>query len=111
MGQPLAWCLTVCLRGKKIDLDAVQVQMDRRAPGLTAGSTPRCEADRPQFLSGLLDGKLTGAPLCAVIENTNVKSHDYANILHLPRPSHADYTGSVRYGGWKNTGSSSALTC
>ena len=73
--------------------------MDRRAPGLTAGSTPRCEADRPQFLSGLLDGKLTGAPLCAVIENTNVKSHDYANILHLPRPSHADYTGSVRYGG------------
>ena len=85
--------------GEKIDLDAVQVQMDRRAPGLTAGSTPRCEADRPQFLSGLLDGKLTGAPLCAVIENTNVKSHDYANILHLPRPSHADYTGSVRYGG------------
>ena len=36
--------------GEKIDLDAVQVQMDRRAPGLTAGSTPRCEADRPQFL-------------------------------------------------------------
>ena len=69
--------------GEKIDLDAVQVQMDRRAPGLTAGSTPRCEADRPQFLSGLLDGKLTGAPLCAVIENTNVKSHDYANICLL----------------------------
>lgn len=85
--------------GEAIDLDAVQVQMERRAPGLTAGSTPRREADLPHFVSGMLDGKLTGAPLCAVIENTNVKSHDYTNILHLPRPSHADYTGSVRYGG------------
>lgn len=85
--------------GERIDLDAVQVQMNRRAPGLTAGSTPRIEADMPHFVSGMLDEKLTGAPLCAVIENTNVKSHDYANILRLPRPSHADYTGSVRYGG------------
>lgn len=85
--------------GEKIDLRAVETQMARRAPGLTAGSTPRREADLPRFLSGMLEGTLTGAPLCAVIENTNVKSHDYQNILHLPRPSHADYTGSVRYGG------------
>lgn len=88
--------------GEPIDLDAVQVQMARRAPGLTAGSTPRAEADVPHVISGMLDGKLTGAPVCAVIENTNVKSHDYANILRLPRPSHADYTGSVRYGGYND---------
>lgn len=85
--------------GEAIDLAAIKTQMARRAPGLTAGSTPRREADLPHFLSGMLGGKLTGAPLCAVVENTNVKSHDYENILQLPRPSHADYTGSVRYGG------------
>lgn len=98
-GQAIGMVLDGLPAGEEIDSDAIVVQMARRAPGLTPGATPRCEADLPRFLSGLLDGRLTGAPLCAVIENTNVKSHDYANILRLPRPSHADYTGSVRYGG------------
>lgn len=82
---------------EKIDLDAVRVQMARRAPGKDKTGTTRVEADEPQILSGLLDGVTTGAPLAAVIANTNTRSKDYSNLKMHPRPGHADYTASVRY--------------
>ena len=71
--------------------------MARRAPGRDKSSTPRKESDTPHILSGLLDGVLTGAPLAAVIENTNTRSKDYSELKVHPRPGHADYTASVRY--------------
>lgn len=73
----------------------------RRAPG-GALSTPRSEADTPRFLSGLVDGVTCGAPLCAVIENTNTRSSDYADLRDLPRPSHADYPAAVKYHGFED---------
>lgn len=85
--------------GEKIDEDEILLQMSRRAPGNQTGSTPRAEKDIPIFESGILNGVLTGAPLCALIQNTNTKSSDYNNILTCPRPSHADYTGKIRYNG------------
>lgn len=85
--------------GEKIDLDAVYLQMARRAPGKDKAATPRLEKDIPRILSGMLDGVTTGAPLCAVIENTNTRSGDYGNVMSSPRPGHADYTGFMRYGG------------
>ena len=88
--------------GEAIDMDAVLRQMARRAPGRDRSSTPRKEADTPRILSGFLDGKTTGAPLCAVIENTNTRSADYKNIELLPRPGHSDYPGFVRYGGFND---------
>lgn len=88
--------------GETIDLDALLLQMARRAPGRDKAATPRSEADTPEFLSGLLNGTTTGAPLCAVIRNTNTRSQDYGNVLTCPRPSHADYTGYVRYGGFND---------
>lgn len=85
--------------GIKIDMEALQEFMDRRAPGKSKYSTPRKEADRPEFLSGLVDDVTCGAPLCAVIRNTNTRSGDYDNIRDIPRPGHADYTAHVKYGG------------
>lgn len=60
--------------GETVDMDAVLVQMARRAPGQDKTATTRRESDTPQILSGLLDGVLTGAPLCAVIQNTSQHS-------------------------------------
>ncbi len=83
--------------GIKIDFDKVLVQMARRAPGKDRTATPRKESDLPKILSGMLGDTLTGAPLCAVIENTNTRSGDYGNILSCPRPGHSDYTAFVKY--------------
>lgn len=85
--------------GVKIDMDRVLVQMARRAPGKDKTATPRLEKDFPNVLSGMLDNTLTGAPLCAVIENTNTRSGDYSNLLSCPRPGHSDYAAFVKYNG------------
>ena len=85
--------------GESVDLEELRRFLQRRAPGQNDYSTPRKEADVPEFLSGLAEGKTCGAPLCAVIRNTNTRSGDYANLRDLPRPGHADYTAQVKYGG------------
>ena len=85
--------------GEEIDLEAVQKFMERRAPGRNAYSTPRKEADLPRVVSGLFEGKTCGAPICAVIENTNTRSKDYDKLKDLPRPGHADFTAWVKYKG------------
>lgn len=85
--------------GVKIDMDGVLTQMSRRAPGKDRTATPRKESDLPKVLSGMLGDTLTGAPLCAVIENTNTRSGDYGNLLSCPRPGHSDYTAFVKYNG------------
>lgn len=85
--------------GEEIDLEAVRKFMERRAPGRNAYSTPRKEADLPRVVSGLFEGKTSGAPICAVIENTNTRSKDYDKLKDLPRPGHADFTAWVKYKG------------
>lgn len=88
--------------GEKIDMDEVYRQMARRAPGNDKTATPRKEADKPEILSGMLDGVTTGAPLAAVIYNTNTRSADYGNIMNAPRPGHSDYTAYLRYDGYND---------
>lgn len=85
--------------GVSIDTDAVLLQMARRAPGRDKTATPRRESDLPKILSGMPGNTLTGAPLCAVIENTNTRSQDYGNLMTKPRPGHSDYTAYVKYKG------------
>ena len=80
-------------------MDFIRSEMARRAPGTSPMSTARREADEPHILSGVFEGKTTGTPLCAVIENTDTRSRDYAKLKDLPRPGHADYAGHVRYEG------------
>ena len=88
--------------GERLDFDEIQFQMNRRAPGNDSTSTPRKEEDMPEVCSGILNDITTGAPLCAVIENTNTRSVDYDKLQRLPRPGHADYTGAVRYNGYND---------
>lgn len=85
--------------GLDLDMDFIASELARRAPGQSPLSTARKEADRVKILSGVYEGKTTGTPLCAVIENTDTRSGDYQNLSNTPRPGHADYTGGVRYGG------------
>ena len=88
--------------GESIDMEKLQRFMSRRAPGGSDYVTKRLEADEPVILSGLLDGVTCGAPLCAVIENKDVRSKDYDKIRDIPRPSHADYPAYVKYEGFND---------
>lgn len=88
--------------GLPVDFQQLQLFLNRRAPGQQAWSTSRQEADRPDFLAGIVDGFTCGAPIAAVIPNTNVRSDDYANLKVCPRPGHADYTAQIKYGGFQD---------
>ena len=83
--------------GLEIDMDKLQAFMARRAPG-GKYSTSRKEADMPEFIAGLAEGKTCGAPLTAIIRNTNTRSSDYEYMRNIPRPGHADYCAMVKYG-------------
>ena len=73
----------------------------RRRSG-AKGTTPRVEADEPHILSGVFEGHTTGAPLTIVFKNTNTRSQDYAKLIDVPRPGHADFTANVKYGGFQD---------
>lgn len=88
--------------GISIDMEELQRFMNRRAPGQSKYTTPRKEADRPEFLSGLVGNMTCGAPLSAIIRNTNTRSGDYDNIRDIPRPGHADFTAHLKYGGYED---------
>lgn len=83
--------------GFEIDMEKLTAFLARRAPG-GRYATSRKEADAPEFISGLAKGKTCGAPLTAIIKNTNTRSSDYEYMRHIPRPGHADYTAMVKYG-------------
>ena len=80
------------------DMEKLSAFLGRRAPGNGPFSTPRKEADAPEFIAGLVDGVTCGAPVTAVIHNTNTRSGDYEELRRIPRPGHADYAAWVKYG-------------
>lgn len=84
--------------GVRIDVERLGAFMERRAPGRNAFSTQRKEPDKVEFLSGILNNMTTGAPICAVIRNTNTRSKDYDMLKDVPRPSHADFAAFCKYG-------------
>lgn len=88
--------------GIKIDFDKLEAFTSRRTPGKNAYSTARKEADKPEFVSGLREGVTCGAPLTVIIRNTDTRSNDYSELKILPRPGHADFTASVKYGGYQD---------
>ena len=88
--------------GEYIDMDKIHQFMTRRAPKKDGTTTPRSEKDLPEVLSGVLNNRTTGTPLCAMIQNTDTRSKDYSNLAKLPRPGHADYTGAMRYQGFND---------
>ncbi len=80
------------------DMQALAAFLARRAPGSGKYVTTRKEADAPEFIAGLVDGHTCGAPVTAVIRNTNTRSGDYEDLRRVPRPGHADYTAFAKYG-------------
>lgn len=88
--------------GQKIDMEKLNAFLARRAPGNAAFATTRKEADAPEFLSGLVEDTTCGAPLTAIIRNTNTRSSDYENLKTLPRPAHADFTAQMKFGGYQD---------
>ena len=84
--------------GFAIDLERLQAFLRRRAPGNSSLTTSRKEADAPKFISGLVGNVTCGAPITAIIENTNTRSGDYENLRDCPRPGHADYPAQMKYG-------------
>ena len=102
-GEGIGCVLDGVPAGIEIDMDELCAFLSRRAPGvrreLGAITTSRGEPDIPRFLSGICDGRTTGSPIAAVIENTNTRSNDYKGFTSTPRPGHADFTAAIKYGG------------
>ncbi len=94
-GEAVGVVLTGVPAGLELDLDALQAELSRRAPGSSPLSTARQEKDAVRLLSGFFEGKTTGTPLTMLIENTDQHSNDYTSIRYTPRPSHGDYAGFV----------------
>lgn len=83
--------------GIAIDQEQLQAFLDRRAPGRDETATKRREADTAHIIAGVVDGHTTGAPIAAIIENTNTRSKDYSELRRKPRPGHADFPARVKY--------------
>lgn len=98
-GGGIGMILDGVIPGIRLDMEEIRRQMARRAPG-GALSTARKEADEVEFLSGIVDGVTCGSPICGIIRNTNTRSKDYSRTKDWMRPSHADYTAWVKYGGF-----------
>lgn len=103
-----------CPPGLELSEADLQVDLDRRKPGMSRHVTQRKESDRVRIYSGVFEGVTTGTPIGLVIENEDQKSKDYSNIKELFRPGHADYTYHQKYGirDYRGGGRSSAReTC
>jgi chorismate synthase len=97
-GEALGGIIDGCPPNITLDFQAIQTEMERRKPGQSAIVTQRKEDDEVQFLSGIFEGKTTGAPIGFTIPNQNKKSEDYTHIKDSYRPSHADYVYDKKYG-------------
>lgn len=87
--------------GIALDVEDFEGDLARRRGG-APGTTPRKESDVPDIVSGIYNGRTTGAPLTLLFHNSNTRSGDYANLTEHPRPSHADWAAAQKFGGWND---------
>lgn len=97
-GAGLGVVVDGCPAGVSLCEADIQAFLDRRKPGETKYATPRREGDAVTILSGVFEGKTTGAPISMMVSNTSQKSKDYSEIAGVYRPGHADYTFDAKYG-------------
>ncbi len=97
-GAGIGGIIDGCPPGLELDIAFIQSELDRRRPGQSRVTTPRVEGDKVEFLSGVFEGKTTGAPIGFLVKNQNQQSSDYDNLKEVFRPSHADYTYQQKYG-------------
>jgi len=90
-----------CPAGLPLSVDDFTTDIDRRKAG-AKGTTPRKEADLPRIMNGVFNGKTTGAPITILFDNTNTRSGDYEKQRAVPRPGHADFVASRKYGGFED---------
>ena len=97
-GAAIGGIVDGCPPGLSLRAEDLQIDLDRRKPGTSRHVTQRQEADAVEILSGVFEGKTTGAPIGLLIRNTDQRSQDYSKIMDTFRPGHADYTYAQKYG-------------
>ena len=97
-GEMLGVVIDGCPAGLEISVEEIQKDLDRRKPGQSKITTQRKEGDEVKIVSGVFEGKTTGMPIAAIIQNEDQRSKDYTHIAQQYRPSHADYTYQQKYG-------------
>jgi chorismate synthase len=109
-GAAIGVVIDGCPAGLAITTEEIQTELDRRRPGQSHITTQRKETDTVEVLSGIFEGKTTGAPIALVIKNEDQRSKDYGHLKDTFRPSHADFTYAEKYGNrdYRGGGRSSA---
>ena len=97
-GTAIGGIVDGCPAGLSLDVKVIQKELDRRKPGQSSITTTRKESDTVQILSGVFEGKTTGAPIGFMIPNEDQRSKDYSNLKEVYRPSHSDFTYDSKYG-------------
>ena len=97
-GECVGLTIDGCPAGLPLSVEDFTADIERRKPG-AKGTTPRREDDIPQIKTGLFNGKTTGAPITILFENNNTRSADYDKLRAIPRPGHADFVASAKFGG------------
>lgn len=100
-GEVIGAVLDGLAPGVRIDEEYIRHELEKRKPHGNI-STARRECDEAKIVSGVFEGVSTGAPIAVLMENTNTKSKDYSLFKDVPRPSHADYTAEIKYGGYQD---------
>ncbi|HWP49749.1 MAG TPA: chorismate synthase [Candidatus Limnocylindrales bacterium] len=97
-GKAIGVVVDGCPAGLDLKEEDIQKELDRRRVGQSRVTSQRKEEDRVEILSGIFEGKTTGAPISMIVYNKDVDSSKYEPIKHLFRPGHADYTYQMKYG-------------
>ena len=101
-GESVGVCIDGIPAGLSLSVEDFLEDIERRKGGTQKGTTPRQESDLPIFKSGIFNNKTTGAPLTILFENNNTRSTDYAKQRAVPRPGHADFVASKKFGGFED---------
>jgi chorismate synthase len=98
-GRCIGVVIDGCPAGLEISEADIQKKLDLRRPGQSIVTTQRREQDKAEIVSGVFNGKTTGAPICIIVWNSDVRSSDYEKFVNVPRPGHADYPAFIKYSG------------
>ena len=100
-GKSIGVIIDGCPAGLSLEEKSFEKDLERRKSGIK-GTTSRTETDAPVIISGVFEGKTTGAPLTIFFENNNVRSSDYSFVRDTPRPGHADFTAALKFKGFND---------
>ncbi|MDR0457178.1 MAG: chorismate synthase [Treponema sp.] len=97
-GPALGCVIDGCPAGLELSVEDIARELRRRRPAQGGASTTRSEADEPEILSGVFEGKTLGTPIAILVRNTDSHSADYDNLRNVYRPGHADFCWDAKYG-------------